>query len=116
MNDLICAAIRSRRLLRFVYDGYERIIEPHSHGINTASHDVVSGWLVGGWTKTDAEPGWRNYLVRDMHDVHVLAESFPAPRPGFNPHAPHIRQIFCQLEGSERARPRGETADPELRP
>jgi hypothetical protein len=116
MHDLICDAIHSRRLLRFVYDGYERIIEPHSHGINSANHEVVSGWLVGGWTKTDTEPGWRNYLVRDMYDVHVLAESFSGPRPGFNPHTPRIRQIFCQLEGSERPQPRGEAPDPELRP
>jgi hypothetical protein len=53
MNDLICDAIRSRHLLRFIYDGYERVIEPHSHGINPANHEVVSGWLVGGWTKTE---------------------------------------------------------------
>jgi hypothetical protein len=116
MHDQICDAIRSRRLLRFVYDGYERIIEPHSHGINSANHEVVSGWLVGGWTKTETEPGWRNYLVTDMHDVHVLAESFPGPRPGFNPHAPHIHQVFCQLEGGERPQPRAQSPDPELRP
>lgn len=116
MDDLICDAIRSRHLLRFVYDGYERIVEPHSHGINTANHEVMSGWLVGGWTKTDAEPGWRNYLVRDMHDVHVLAESFSGPRPGFNPHTPRIRQIFCQLEVGERLQARDQASDPELRP
>jgi hypothetical protein len=116
MQDQICDAIRSRRLLRFVYDGYERIIEPHSHGINSANHEVVSGWLVGGWTKTETEPGWRNYLVTDMHDVHVLAESFAGPRPGFNPHAPYIRQIFCQLEGGERPQSRPRPPDPELRP
>ena len=116
MNDLICDAIRSRRLLRFVYDGYERIIEPHSHGINSANHEVVSGWLVGGWTKTETEPGWRNYLVNDMHDVHVLSEPFAGPRPGFNPNAARILQIFCQLESGERAQPRGQPADPELRP
>ena len=29
MNALVCDAIRSRRLLRFIYEGYERIVEPH---------------------------------------------------------------------------------------
>ena len=116
MNALICDAIRSRHLLRFVYDGYERVIEPHSHGINSANHEVVSGWLVGGWTKTDTEPGWRNYLVGDMHDVHVLAESFPGPRPGFNPHTPRNRQIFCQLDVGGGAQPRDQSSDREIRP
>jgi hypothetical protein len=27
MNTLICDAIRARRLIRFVYDGYERVAE-----------------------------------------------------------------------------------------
>ena len=116
MHHLICDAIRSRHLLRFVYDGYERIIEPHSYAINSANHEVVSGWLIGGWTKTETEPGWRNYLVQEMHDVHVLAESFPGPRPGFNPRAPRIRQIFCQLDTAEHPHPRGQAPDPEARP
>jgi hypothetical protein len=116
MHPLICDAIRARRLLRFVYEGYERIIEPHSHGINSASREVVSGWLVGGWTRTDTEPGWRNYLVGDMQNVHVLAEPFPGPRPGFNPRTPQMRQIFCELEVRERPQPRGQVSDPEVRP
>lgn len=83
MHALICDAIRARRLLRFVYEGYERIIEPHS---------------------------------REMHDVHVLAEPFPGPRPGVNPQTPTMRQIFCQLELRDRPQPRGHPPDPEMRP
>jgi hypothetical protein len=116
MHVLICDAIRARRLLRFVYEGYERIIEPHAHGLNAASREVVSGWLVGGWTRTDTEPGWRNYLVHDMHDVHVLAEPFAGPRSGFNPQSSRMRQIFCQLEPPDRPQPRPHTSDPEVRP
>ena len=85
MNVLICDAVRARRLLRFVYEGYERIVEPHLYGINTASHEMLSCYLVGGWSRTETEPGWRNYLVREMHDVHVLAEPFEGPRPDYNP-------------------------------
>ncbi len=98
MNDIVCNAIRARRLLRFVYDGYERIIEPHIHGINTANHEMVSGWLVGGWTATNAEQGWRNYLVREMADLHALAEEFPRPRPGYKANDRGYGQVFCRLE------------------
>ena len=38
MNILICDAIRTRSLLRFVYDGYERVVEPHLYAINSADH------------------------------------------------------------------------------
>ena len=98
MHAIICDAIRGRRLLRFVYEGYERIVEPHLHGINSANHEMLSAYLVGGWSATETEPGWRNYLVREMHDVQALAESFAGPREGYNPESAQVRQVFCRLE------------------
>ena len=97
MHQLICDAIGARRLLRFVYDGYERIVEPHLHGINAANHEALSAWIVEGWSASSGREGWRNYLVRDMHDIHVLARPFAAPRPSFNPDDPNFRQIFCSV-------------------
>ena len=98
MHTIICDAIRTKRLIRFVYEGYERIVEPHLHGINTANHEMLSGWLVGGWSESRPEPGWRNYIVRDMHDVHALSERFEGPRPRYNAFDPQVRQVFCRLE------------------
>jgi hypothetical protein len=117
MNTIICDAIRARRLIRFVYEGYERIVEPHMHGINRANHEVLSGWLVGGWSESRPEPGWRNYLVRDMHDVHALTDSFEGPRPKYNAFDPQMRQVFCRLSpiGIER-RPDAEPALADMPP
>jgi hypothetical protein len=114
MNTLICDAIRSRRLIRFIYDGYERIAEPHLYGISTASHEVVSAYLVGGWSASEGAPGWRKYLVRDMHDIHALAESFEGPRPGYNPDDRQVRQTYCRLEVATRQGV--EAPQPESRP
>jgi hypothetical protein len=100
VNEIVCNAIRARHLLRFIYEGYERIIEPHIHGVNSANHEMVSGWLVGGWTATRAEEGWRNYLVSEMHDVHALADQFPQPRVGYRPAGRAYRQVFCRIEGA----------------
>ena len=111
MNTLICDAIRARRLIRFVYDGYERVTEPHIYGISTADREVLSAYLVGGWSASEGAPGWRKYLVRDMHDIHVLAESFAGPREGYNPEDRQVRQIFCRLETA--ARPPVEAPRPE---
>lgn len=98
MNTLVCDAIRSRRLLRFIYEGYERVLEPHAYGINTQNHEMLSGYLVGGWSATETEPGWRNYLVRDMYDLQALVESFEGPRAGFNPVNERFHQVYCRLE------------------
>ena len=98
MNAIICDAIRAKRLIRFVYEGYERIVEPHIHGINRANHEMLSGWLVGGWSGSQPEPGWRNYLVKDMHDVHALADGFERPRARYNAFSGQMRQVFCRVE------------------
>jgi hypothetical protein len=102
MNTLVCDAIRARRLIRFIYDGYERVAEPHLHGISTADHEVLSAYLVGGWSASEGAPGWRKYLVREMHDIQALAEPFAGPRPGYNPEDRQMRQVFCRLEGVSR--------------
>jgi len=102
MNTLITDAIRARRLIRFIYEGYERIVEPHMYGINSANQEMVSAFLVGGWTKTETQPGWRNFLVKEMDDVHALSESFRTPRPGYNAKDPQFRQIYCSLDAQGR--------------
>lgn len=108
MNQIICDAIRSRRRLRFIYDGYERIVEPHVYGINTASHEAVRCWLVAGWSESEASPGWRTYLVREMHDVQALAQGFEAPRAGYAADDRQMRQVYCRLEAADvAARPEG---------
>jgi len=99
MHAPICDAIAARRRLRFVYEGYERVVEPHVYGVNTQDHEMVSAWLVAGWSASTPEPGWRNYLVGDMADVQVLSTPFEAgARPGYNPDDPAFRQVFCRLE------------------
>jgi hypothetical protein len=97
MNIIVCDAIRTRRLLRFVYDGYERVIEPHAYGVNSAGHEAVSGWLTAGWSASTPEPGWRMYLLEQMHDVAALAEPFDDVRPVFKEGDPHFVRIYCQV-------------------
>jgi hypothetical protein len=103
MNVAICDSIRARRLVRFVYEGYERVVEPHTYGVNTQGREAVSAWLTGGWSASAIEPGWRMYLVEEMRDVAALAEPFDGARPGYNPDDPHFVRIYCQIGLQEGA-------------
>jgi hypothetical protein len=116
MDQRICDAIRHRTRLRFIYEGYERIVEPHLYGINTASHEALSAWLVGGWSTSEPEPGWRNYLVREMHDLQVLSAAFDGPRPGFNPADDSFRQVYCRLEEADERSEGSERGEAPARP
>ena len=102
MNVVICDAIRARRLLRFFYDGYERIVEPHLYGVNSAGNEAIRAFLVRGWSASDTSPGWRMFLLDRMEGVAALAESFPEPRPEYNPDDSQMVRVYCKLEGAER--------------
>jgi len=97
MNVVICDAIRARRLLRFVYDGYERIVEPHLYGVTTAGNEAVRGYLVRGWSTSETSPGWRMYLVDRMEGLAALAEPFLGPRSEYNPDDTQMVRVYCRI-------------------
>ena len=98
MNGIICEAIRKKRLLQFSYDDLTRIIEPHLFGRKTSGNDVLSGWLVGGYTESDNAPYWRNFVVENMEFVIMLDETFTGAREGFNPDDATMEEIYCRVE------------------
>jgi hypothetical protein len=97
MNGIICEAIEKKRLLQFSYDDLTRIVEPHLFGRKTSGNDVLSAYLVGGYTESDNEPYWRNYVVEQMEFVIMLDESFTGSRTGYNPADNSMEEIYCSL-------------------
>lgn len=99
MRITVCEAIANRRCLSFTYNDRQRVIEPHLCARNEAGHDVVLGYLVAGYSASDAKPGWRNYLLSGMRDVEVLDEGFEHARQGFKVSHARCVVIYCQIEG-----------------
>ena len=97
MDDTICGAIRARSLLMFEYADLMRVVEPHLYGVNSAGHEALTAWLRPGHSRTDPQGGWRMYLVRDMHHVQALGETFARPRTGYNPRDERMQRVFCAL-------------------
>jgi hypothetical protein len=97
MNGIICEAIEKKRLLQFSYDDLTRIVEPHLFGRKTSGNDALSAYLVGGYTESDREPSWRNFLVEKMEFVILLEETFSEARAGYNPSDETMTEIYCKL-------------------
>jgi hypothetical protein len=97
MRQAICDAIAARRLLAFSYEGFERIVEPHRCGHNTAGHDALLAWLVRGYSESGAGAGWRTYLLTEMRLLRALEETFASARPGYNPADGSMPLVYCQL-------------------
>ena len=56
----LCSAIHRRSLVMFEYGDLIRVVEPHRFGVNSAGHEMLSGWLRAGYSRSDPAGGWRN--------------------------------------------------------
>jgi hypothetical protein len=93
----LCAAITRRSLVMFEYGDLIRVVEPHRFGVNSAGHEMLSGWLRAGYSRSDPAGGWRNYLLTDVSALQVLDAPFAGTRPGYAPHDARMREVFCEL-------------------
>jgi hypothetical protein len=105
LREQLCAAIRRRSLVMFEYSDLIRVVEPHRFGVNSAGHEMLSGWLRAGYSRSDPAGGWRNYLLSDVSAVQVLDAPFAGTRPGYAEQDPRMREVYCQLDPAEAAMP-----------
>jgi hypothetical protein len=97
-SDLICEAIRCIKLLQFSYESHTRVVEPHILGRDSAGHDILSAYLVRGYSESRKQPYWRFYLLKDITLLTMLDETFSGPRKGYNPKDPRMLKVYCRLE------------------
>jgi hypothetical protein len=93
----LCAAIQRRSLVMVEYGDLIRVVEPHRYGVNSAGHEMLSGWLRAGYSRSDPAGGWRSYLLTDVHALQVLDAPFAGTRPGYVAHDPRMRDVYCEL-------------------
>jgi len=103
LQEQLCAAIRRRSLVMFEYGDLIRVVEPHRFGVNSAGHEMLSGWLRAGYSRSDPAGGWRNYLLSDVSALQVLDAPFAGTRPGYAVHDARMREVYCELELTEAA-------------
>ena len=97
VSSLVCQAIRERRVLRFHYDGGTRDVEPHCHGSGKEDQELLIGYQVSGFSRSGERFGWKTFRMDEVRALTVKDESFPGPRPGYNPADVKISAIHCHL-------------------
>jgi predicted DNA-binding transcriptional regulator YafY len=93
MQDLICDAIRRRRVLSFGYKGSIRTVEPHALGYDGDGDLTLSAWQLSGGSGQD----FRDFHVRNLSGLSVTEASFAGPRLGYRRHDKTLSRIVCQL-------------------
>ena len=69
MKTLINEAIKNRKLLEFNYQGYYRVVEPHTFGIYNNGNELLIAYQIDGESKSRKPPFWRNFMVDEIEDL-----------------------------------------------
>jgi hypothetical protein len=77
-NRLLWEAIEQRRVIRFLYHGKERIVEPHDHGIRNGSVQLL-GWQTAG-ANSRPIPCWLTVKTEEMLELTMLDATFSGGR------------------------------------
>ncbi len=66
MNETIAYAIREMQVLEFDYQGFHRIVEPHTLGLNHKGHEVFRGYQTGGSSRRGSIQEWKIFTVDEV--------------------------------------------------
>ena len=83
MNHLVIPAIGSRRVLKLVHGGHERLVEPHVYGLDRAGEPVLLCYQVAGGGMTAADGEWKLLRLRDAESIVETETHFAHARPGY---------------------------------
>lgn len=98
---LIWTAIEQARMVRLVYHGKERIVEPHDHGVLNGSVQLL-GYQTAG-SSSRPIPNWVLMKTDEICDLMLLDRTFPGGRP--SPKGKHIKWevLFIRVRPTREA-------------
>ena len=95
LENALCEAIRTRKVISFTYEGRTRIVEPFTLGVHkdTGNLSLCAYWI-GGYSESRRSPYWRLYTLRHMQNLQVTDQSAARHRLGYNPRDSRMSSII----------------------
>ena len=78
-EDNIVNALRNKRVIRFHYHRYDRVVEPHILGVNNGVTQLL-GYQIRGGSTSGRVPEWRRFDLSEMDTVTVTEQTFTGSR------------------------------------
>ncbi len=91
--QLICEAIRTRRLLEFQYKDKKRIVAPYCHGTSTAGNEVLRAVELSA---SGAAVFGKLWKVSELVGLR-LGQSFEPNDPNYNPNDSAMSHVHCRI-------------------
>lgn len=91
IQDVICKAIRERRVIQFRYKMEVRTVEPHTLGYRKNELELCA------YQSSGTKPHFRDFRVSKMSGVTTTGTTFASARKGYNPNDSTMDRILCRL-------------------
>jgi hypothetical protein len=96
MNQLAVLAIDRKHVIKLLYPGFSRTVEPHAYGLDRNGNAMLLCYQTGGDFPEESQ-GWRFLNPGDAERVIETSEHFTGPRAGYSRIARYFRVMFAQL-------------------
>ena len=96
----IRTAIEQARMLRLIYHGKQRILEPHDHGILNGSVQLL-GYQTGGASSRPL-PNWLLMKTDQIVNLELLDQTFPGGRPTATGNHIKWNELFIRVKPATR--------------
>jgi len=93
-NTTLVDAIVNKKKIKLVYNGQERVVEPHAYGLDKNGQGKIRVFQIA---ESQEHAGWRLLREEAITDIQVLSETFDAPEAGYSRDDRHIPNIIAQL-------------------
>jgi hypothetical protein len=93
----ISKAIAEKKLIAFSYDGFRRIVEPHTLGLDTRRKPLLCGYQIAGESRSGVSEGWKFFTVARIEQGVVRPEKFASPRPEYRRDDGAFSEVLAQL-------------------
>lgn len=98
MEKIICEAIQNRLVIKFIYDGETRVVEPFALGYHKDTGNLVlRSYRVGGYSKSANEPPWRLFVMNNATELEITTTAAQSDREYYNPNDKHMSEILCNV-------------------
>lgn len=90
-------AIINRQVVRFVYDGLQREVEPFLLGTTTAERPALRAYQTAGGSRSGTVPGWHLFSLGKIVGLATCQKRFSGVRDGYNPSDKGMQAIGAHI-------------------
>ncbi len=101
LRSILKAAIEGRVVLRFVYNGKSRIVEPQTYGVSTTGNELLRGYQREGGSRSGSVARLKLFEISKISNLEVNDERFGGARPEHKPEDSAMIEVFATLPKPE---------------